>query len=81
VCTSNRHIYEKLLCHILGQIVCRGRETLHELNPEIDHAFWLKAEGLGCALRLLYAYVTEFRDLVECGDLAARDVTMQRLFA
>jgi len=35
------------------------------------HALWLKAEGLGYALRLLYAFEPEFRELVECASRGA----------
>ena len=64
--TFNRFIYQNLLVHIEGQIESWNRRAVREPNPEAAHALWLKAEGLGYALRLLYAFEPEFRELVEC---------------
>lgn len=61
----NRHLYENLLCHIEGQIECWNRKAVREPSPEAAHALWLKAEGLGYALRLLYAFEPEFRELTD----------------
>ncbi len=66
----NRYIYENMLCHIEGQIECWNRRAVREPNPEAAQALWLKAEGLGYAIRLLYAFEPEFRELVECATLA-----------
>ena len=62
----NRYIYENLLCHVESQIETWNRKAVRDPNPEAAHALWLKAEGLGYALRLLYAFEPEFRELVEC---------------
>ncbi len=73
----NRFIYENLLCHVEGQIETWNRKAVRESNPDAAHALWQKAEGLGYALRLLYAFKPEFDDLVAsamrtkcngCGD-------------
>ena len=67
----NAHIYENLLVHVEQQIESWNRKAVRDPNPEIAHALWLKAEGLGYALRLLYAFEPEFRELVECASLGA----------
>jgi hypothetical protein len=69
----NRYIYENLLVHIEGQTESWNRRAVREPNPEAAHALWLKAEGLGYALRLLYAFEPEFQELVECASRAAAD--------
>ena len=67
----NAHIYENLLVHVEQQIESWNRKAVRDPNPEIAHALWLKAEGLGYALRLLYAFEPEFRELVECAARGA----------
>ncbi len=74
----NRYIYENLLCHLEGQIETWNRMAVRESNPEIAHTLWRKAEGLGYALRLLYAFEPEFRELVDCASRAPTDRTTQR---
>ena len=79
----NAHIYENLLVHVEQQIESWNRKAVRDPNPEIAHALWLKAEGLGYGLRLLYAFEPEFRELVECASLGAGsrapDSTVQHL--
>jgi hypothetical protein len=65
---SNRFIYENLLCHIEGQIETWNRKAVREANPESANALWLKAEGLGYALRLLYAVKPEFDELLASAE-------------
>lgn len=60
----NRFIYENLLCHVEGQIATWNRKAVREASPEVAHSLWKKAEGLGYALRLLYAFKPEFDELV-----------------
>ncbi len=60
----NHFIYENLLCHVEGQIETWNRKAVREMNPDAAHALWLKAEGLGYALRLLYAFKPEFDELL-----------------
>lgn len=60
----NRSIYENLVCHVEGQIETWNRKAVGEANREAAHALRLKAEGLGYALRLLYAFKPEFEELV-----------------
>ncbi|TAM79631.1 MAG: hypothetical protein EPN47_17670 [Acidobacteria bacterium] len=74
----NRYLYENLLCHVESQIESWNRRAVREPNPEAGHALWLKAEGLGYALRLLYAFEPEFRELVECAKRAATGGVIQR---
>lgn len=64
----NRYLFENLLCHIEGQIESWNRKAVREPSPEAAHALWLKAEGLGYALRLLYAFGPEFRDLIDSAN-------------
>jgi hypothetical protein len=64
----NKFIYENLLCHVEGQIETWNHKAAREANPEAAHALWLKAEGLGYALRLLYAFKPEFEELVASAD-------------
>ena len=64
----NRFLYENLLCNVESQIENWNRSAVRDPNPEVAHALWLKAEGLGYALRLLYAFEPEFRELVECAS-------------
>jgi hypothetical protein len=61
----NRYLYENLLCHVEGQIECWNRKAVREPSPEAARVLWLKAEGLGYALRLLYAFEPEFRELTD----------------
>jgi len=61
----NPYLYENLLCHVECQIESWNRSAVREPSPESAHALWLKAEGLGYALRLLYAFGPEFRDLID----------------
>jgi hypothetical protein len=61
-------LYENLLCHVEGQIECWNRKAVREPSPEAVHSLWLKAEGLGYALRLLYAFGPEFRDLIDSAN-------------
>ena len=79
----NPHIYENFLCQVESQIESWNRRAVRDPNPEATHALWLKAEGLGYALRLLYAFEPEFRELVECASLGAEikdpDSTVQHL--
>lgn len=67
----NPHIYENFLVQLESQIESWNRSAVRSPNPETAHALWLKAEGLGYALRLLYAFEPEFRELVECASRAA----------
>jgi hypothetical protein len=67
----NPHIYENFLVQLESQIEGWNRSAVRNPNPEAAHALWLKAEGLGYALRLLYAFEPEFRELVECASLGA----------
>lgn len=67
----NRHIYINLLVHVEGRIESWNRKAVRDPNPEVAHALWHKAEGLGYALRLLYAFEPEFRELVECASKGA----------
>lgn len=69
----NRFLYENLLCNVESQIENWNRSAVRDPNPEVAHTLWLKAEGLGYALRLLYAFEPEFRELVECASRAAAD--------
>ena len=64
----SRHIYVDLLANLESQIKSWNRSEVHNPNPEVAHAAWLKAEGLGYALQLLYAFEPEFRELVECAS-------------
>ncbi len=64
----NRYVYENLLNNIEAQVEFWNRLAVRNPNPEAAHALWLKAEGLGYALRLLYAFEPEFRELVECAS-------------
>lgn len=64
----NPYLYENLLCHVEGQIESWNRKAVREPSPEAAHALWLKAEGLGYALRLLYAFGPEFRDLIDSAN-------------
>jgi hypothetical protein len=67
----NRHLYDNLLANLESQIEGWNRSAVRDPNPEAAHALWLKAEGLGYAVRLLYAFEPEFRELVECASLVA----------
>ena len=78
ICGFNHYIYENLLNNIEGQVEYWNRKAVREPNPEAAHALWLKAEGLGYALRLLYAFEPEFRELVECANRAATNGTIQQ---
>ena len=69
----NRYLYENLLCHVESQIECWNRNAVREPSPEAAHALWLKAEGLGYALRLLYAFGPEFRDLIDSASHSGAD--------
>lgn len=73
----NRYIYANLLTHVESQIESWNRKAVRDPNPEAAHALWLKAEGLGYALRLLYAFEPEFRELVECANRVAADGAVQ----
>ena len=64
----NRYVYENLLSNIEAQVEFWNRRAARDPIPEVAHALWLKAEGLGYALRLLYAFEPEFRELVECAS-------------
>jgi hypothetical protein len=74
----NRFLYENLLCNVESQIAGWNRSAVRNPNPEAAHALWLKAEGLGYAIRLLYAFEPEFRELVECASRAATGGTTQQ---
>jgi len=65
----NRYIFENLLCHVEGQIEHWNRMADRQSNPEAAHALWQMAEGLGYALRLLYAFKPEFEELVASGRI------------
>jgi hypothetical protein len=67
----NRYLYANLLANLEAQIEGWNRSAVRNPNPEAAHTLWLKAEGLGYALRLLYAFEPEFRELVECASLGA----------
>ncbi len=69
----NGFLYENLLSNVESQIENWNRSAVRYPNPEVAHTLWLKAEGLGYALRLLYAFEPEFRELVECASRAAAD--------
>ena len=79
----NRHIHDNLLANLESQIESWNRSAVRSPNPEVAHALWLKAEGLGYALRLLYTFEPEFQELVECASLGAEikdpDSTAQHL--
>ena len=60
----NRFIYDNLVCHVEGQIETWNRKAVREANPDVARGLLQKAEGLGYALRLLYAFKPEFDDLV-----------------
>ena len=64
----NRFIYENLVCHVEGQIEAWNRKAMSEAIPETSRALRLKAEGLGYALRLLYAFKPEFEELVTSAE-------------
>jgi hypothetical protein len=64
----NRYLYENLLRHVEGQIETWNRQAVREANPEAAHTLWQKAEGLGYALRLLYAFKPEFDELVASAE-------------
>jgi hypothetical protein len=66
----NRYLYENLIGNVECQIECWNRKAVREPNPEAAHTLWRKAEGLGYALRLLYAFEPEFRELVDCASLS-----------
>ena len=68
----NSHIYENFLCHIEGQIEFWNRSAARDPKPENAHALWHKAEGLGYAIRLLYAFKPEFEDLVKSAEKRSR---------
>ncbi len=68
----NRCVYENLRNNLEGQVEAWNRMAVRSPNPEKAHALWLKAEGLGYALRLLYAFEPEFRELVECASQGAK---------
>jgi hypothetical protein len=74
----NRFLYENLLCSVESQIEGWNRSAVRNQNSEAAHALWLKAEGLGYAIRLLYAFEPEFRELVECASRAATGGTNQQ---
>lgn len=67
----NPHLYLNLLCNVESQIETWNRNAVRNPNPEAAHALRLKAEGLGYALRLLYAFEPEFRELVACASMQA----------
>lgn len=60
----NPHLYENLVVQIESQIEAWNHEAVRHLNPEDAQRLWHKAEGLQCALRVLYAFKPEFDDLV-----------------
>lgn len=64
----NRYLYENIRANLESQVESWNRNAVRSPNPEIAHALWLKAEGLGYAVRLLYAFEPEFRELVECAS-------------
>ena len=67
----NRHLYDNLVANLESQIEGWNRSAVRNPNPETAHALWLKAGGLGYALRLLYAFEPEFRELVACASKEA----------
>ncbi len=69
----NRHLYDNLVSNVEEQIQFWNRRAVREPNPATAHALWLKAEGLGYALRLLYAFEPEFRELVDCASRSTTD--------
>ncbi len=69
----NRYLYFNLVSNVEEQIGFWNRRAVREPNPATAHALWLKAEGLGYALRLLYAFEPEFRELVDCASRSMTD--------
>ena len=61
----NRYLYDNLVSNVEEQIGFWNRRAVREPNPATAHGLWLKAEGLGYALRLLYTFEPEFRELVD----------------
>jgi hypothetical protein len=74
----NKFIYENFRENLEGQVETWNRMAVRNPNPEVAHALWLKAEGLGYAIRLLYAFEPEFRELVECASRVATCGTIQQ---
>jgi hypothetical protein len=74
----NRFIFENFRENLEGQVEAWNRTAMRNPNPEAAHALWLKAEGLGYALRLLYAFEPEFRELVECASRTAPGCSLQQ---
>jgi hypothetical protein len=64
----NRYLYENLLCNIECTIELWNRMAARHSNPESAHALWQKAEGLGYAIRLLYAFQPQFEELVASAE-------------
>jgi hypothetical protein len=64
----NHYLYENLLRHVEGQIETWNRKGVRKAIPEAAHALWQKAEGLGYALRLLYAFKPEFDELLASAE-------------
>ncbi|MCL5005943.1 MAG: hypothetical protein M1404_05365 [Acidobacteria bacterium] len=74
----NKFIYENLRGNLEGHVEAWSRMAVRNPSPEITHALWLKAEGLGYALRLIYAFEPEFRELVESASRGAEPTVHAR---
>ncbi len=61
----NPYLYDNLASNLEAQISAWNRRADREADPETAQQFRWKAEGLGYALRLLYAFRPDFDDLVE----------------
>jgi hypothetical protein len=72
----NPHICLNLFCNVASQIETETRSAVRDPNPKVAHAFLLKAEGPGYALRLLYGFEPEFRELVKYASLRAEITNM-----
>lgn len=74
----NRYIYENLVSNVECQIEYWNRKAESQSNSQAAQVLRLKAEGLGYALRLLYAFEPEFRELVDCASHAAKHAMVQQ---
>lgn len=71
----NRRLCERYSSRVGQQIDRWNRSAVHNSNLKASHLVWLKAESLGCALGLRYAFDLEFRELVGCeSDKTGPDV-------
>lgn len=74
----NRYIYENLARNVECQIEYWNRKAESQSNLQAAQVLRLKAEGLGYALRLLYAFEPEFRELVDCASHAPIHAMVQQ---